>query len=713
MRSFLALCIPLIFAATATAQNVNDATEKAIKEAAAKAGPWVAKIDTQGGAGVVGGGGGPPGRPAPGVRKGVGPTTGIVVDPEGYIISSSFNFANKPTEIFITVPGHDRKVARIVSYDSSRMLTLLKVDLKGLPIPKAIEKKEIAVGQWSMALGRGGFQDEAAKVPSISTGIISATGRIWGKALQCDAKVSPVNYGGPLIGIDGRVFGVLVPASPQGEGDTAGVEWYDSGIGFAIPLEDIYAVLPRLKALKDGQKLNRGLLGFTAQNAGEQYNVPVVVGQIAPESAAMKAGLKSGDKITAIDGKTVANFSEMMHLLGPKYEGDTVSLKVERDGKTESFDKIVLGGISASFAQPFLGMLPMRDDPDPGVEVRFVYPKSPADTAGLKQGDRIMKVGANIPVPKGPMPPPKGPVPGALVSITNGKTQLLQIISRMQVGNEVKLEVKRKEGGKTETISAKLAAVPEELPEKLPYPASKERALEKAIGPALPPGFEKKEDPKEPAAEEEEIEKGYVERENKVLAREYWMYIPDNYKKNKSYGVIIWLHDKGKGGKDGKDMKKTWELYCDEANYILIGPKSKNAEGWNATESDSLVQTINEALKGYTIDRNRIFAHGMGIGGYMSLYLGFQARDLVRGVAVSGASLATNPKDSLPNQPLAFFLVAGNKDPILKEIQETRDKLKEKKYPVIYREIQDFGKEYLDQKTMNELVVWIDTLDRI
>ena len=88
----------------------------------------------------------------------------------------------------------------------------------------------------------------SSSLPSVSVGIVSALDRIWGKAIQTDAKVSPTNYGGPLVDLQGRVQGVLVPASPQAEGETAGFEWYDSGIGFAIPLEDVYAVLPRLQA---------------------------------------------------------------------------------------------------------------------------------------------------------------------------------------------------------------------------------------------------------------------------------------------------------------------------------------------------------------------------------------------------------------------------------------------------------------------------------
>ncbi len=122
----------------------------------------------------------------------------------------------------------------------------------GLPVPEAFPKDQIRVGHWALAVGRT-LSPEITDPPSVSVGIISALDRVWGKALQTDAKVSPVNYGGPLVAMDGRVQGILVPASPQSEGATAGVEWYDSGIGFAIPMDDV------LKALAE----SGGMLGFS------------------------------------------------------------------------------------------------------------------------------------------------------------------------------------------------------------------------------------------------------------------------------------------------------------------------------------------------------------------------------------------------------------------------------------------------------------------
>jgi len=667
-------------ASAGLAQDVNEANEKAMKSAITKAAPWVVKIETAGGTGAVGGAGGAPGGPAP-VRKGVGPTSGVVVGADGFVISSAFNFANKPTDIFITVPGHPRQVAKIVANDTSRMLTLLKVDLKGLAVPIAFPKADIKVGMWTLALGRA-LDNEDGKTPSVSRGIVSATDRIWGKLTQTDCKVSPINYGGPLVAVDGRVMGVLVPASPNGEGEAAGVEWYDGGIGFAVPLDDINVILPRLK---EGKELRRGMLGFNPKTPDELYNVPVIVGNVAPQSVAEKIGMKQNDKITTVDGKPVENFKDLMMLLGPKYDGDKITLTVERDGKTETFKDVTLGGVSATISQPFLGILPMRDDPEPGVEVRYVYPKSPADIAGIKQGDRIMKFG-----------PSASPM---LTPITTGRTQLSQIVRAAPLSLDFKVELKRKAGAKVEVVTLKLAALGEELPEKTPPKSSLERAL----------GKEKKENDKE-------LEVGFkYDLANKTTGRKYWMYLPDNYDKNKSYGVIVWLHDAGKGGKEkeGKDVFKIWETYCDSANFILIGPQAKNGVDWVANETEELTQTIQQAIAGFTIDRSRVVVHGMGNGGSMAMYLAFNARDLIRAAVVSGAVLNGNAKDNLPNQPLSFYVVAGDKDPLIKEIKDTNEKLKAKKFPVIFRELKDFGKEYLDQKTLEEICNWLDALDRI
>jgi len=673
----LALTALTLSALPARAQeDLNELQEKALKAAVAKIAPCIVQIETTGGADVISTG--PRGAQ---MRKGVGPTTGLIVAADGYILSSSFNFANKPTAIFVSVPGlKERFVAKVVANDRTRMVTLLKIETNGLPVPTAAPKKDIKIGQWALALGRTLDRDLSVS-PSVSIGVISALNRIWGKALQTDAKVSPVNYGGPLVNIHGQVLGILVPAAPRGDDEAAGVEWYDSGIGFAMPLEDILAVLPRLR---QGTDLRKGLLGIRLESGGDQAEPKLV--DVAPESAAQKAGLQKDDLILEIDGVPVNSQAQLQHKLGSKYEGDTIALKIKRGDQTLDLKDIKLAGNLTSLPNPFLGIVPLRDDPDPGEEIRYVYPQSPADQAGLKPGDRILKIGV---------------APGK-PSVFTGRDQLTARLNTLQPGTEVQLEVQRKADKKTENVKVKLGALPDTVPDKLPDVATLKRALEKTKGKAAP----KDKDDKKP-------ETGLLKRKNASMDHEYFVYVPTNYDANASYAVLLWLHPVGKGkDKDLEDFQKAWQTFCEENHIILILPKAENENGWLSSESDALIQIVQEVTSQYTVDRQRVVAHGMGIGGQMAFYLGFTARDLIRGVATTGAVMTSTVRDNIASQRLQFFVTAGGKDPLVKEIQESKDKLTAGKFSAIYREVPDLGHQYLDARTLAELVRWLDALDR-
>jgi S1-C subfamily serine protease/predicted esterase len=709
-----ALLASLALAGVARAQEINDETEHVIKVAMQKVAPCIVQIETSGGTEMVGSGG--PGGP---VLKGVGPTTGLIVSPDGYVITSAFNFANKPTSVLVTIPGQkQRLVAKTIATDQTRMLTLIKVEASGLPVPVAVPNSEIRVGQWAIALGRT-LDPNVDSPPSSSAGIISALHRIWGKAVQTDAKVSPTNYGGPLVDISGRVFGVLVPANPFADGDTAGVEWYDSGIGFAIPLEDVFSVLPRLKQGKD---LRRGMLGVTPSST-DIYSGLSKVNSVAPESTAAKAGIKAGDEIIEVDGKPTLNHAQVLHALGRKYEGDVVTIKIKRGKEEKVFANLVLSGSLSAFVTPALGILPMRDDPELGLEIRYVFAKSGAADAGLKAGDRIMKFG-----------PPSAPGGAAAPMMPfTGRDQLMALLETQAPGAAIRLEVKRKEGGKTETVHVTLGIADNSIPDQIPEQSSAKKALTRpkiAVptgprtvppapgnppkpplpGPPMIPGSRSQPQPtaKDPA----KIEKGLLKRTNQAHDHEYWVFVPENYDQNVSHGLVIWLHAAGHGGKDADDVRQIWESYCERDHLIMVGPKAENDSGWVASESEFIAGVARDLMNEYTIDRERVVVHGMGIGGQMAFYLGFNARDIIRGVATTSAVLATQPKDTVPNQRLSFFIVAGSKDPLVKEIAKSQKSLADKKYPVIYREI-EMGKQYLDTKTLDQLARWIDCLDRL
>ncbi len=700
--SLAALAIPIALTAglllmgpRAKADDVDEEQEKAVKEAVKAVAPSVVKIETSGGTEIVKAGGGP------GIRRGVGPTTGLVVSADGYIISSAFNFANKPAQIRVTIPGlKERKVARVVATDQTRMLTLLKIiDLPEgtkLPVPKPTPKADIQIGLTAIAVGRT-LTSEGADLPSISVGIISALDRIWGKAVQTDAKVSPTNYGGPLVDLQGRVQGVLVPASPQAEGELAGFEWYDSGIGFAIPLVDINAVLPRM--VKGTEKepivLKRGYIGITMKSANMYEGEPVIA-TVSPGSAAEKAGLKADDKVTEIEGKKLDNYAQMQHVLGGKYEGDAVAIKVLRGKEEMSFAKVILGSPEMAFPQAFMGILPVRDDPEPGVEVRYVYPKSPAEKAGLKIGDRNMKV-------SNPTAPPKSP----FIDITRGRDQLLAVMEISRPGQLLSMKVKRKAGGMMDDVNVTLAGASDSVPEKTPDNASAKKALTK-------PGVKAP----APAPDAKKPETGLMKKMDPAKVHTYWVYVPGEYDPNIAYSVVIWFHPLGKNKEEAiEDFADGWATFCDDNNMILICPQSTNPRGWTPAEADFVAQALRTVGETYTIDRKRVVTHGLGVGGEMAYYFAFQQRTTIRGVAPIGAALGSNPREKVTNQPLSFFLMVGGKDPVKPAVAQTKTKLTDFKYNVILREITNMGHEYIDgrtgKSTLEELIRWVDSLDRI
>ncbi len=173
--------------------------QTAFRAAADAAAPAVVQIETFGGMERIG-------------REIIsdGPTTGTIVDKDGWIISSLYSFRQQPTSILVVLPDGSRAAARIVARDHSRELVLLKVEAKAeLPAATPCPTSEVSVGQWAIGLGRT-FERDAV---SQSVGIISALDRAYGKAIQTDAKVSPVNYGGPLVDLQGRTIGILAPIS--------------------------------------------------------------------------------------------------------------------------------------------------------------------------------------------------------------------------------------------------------------------------------------------------------------------------------------------------------------------------------------------------------------------------------------------------------------------------------------------------------------------
>ncbi len=322
-------------------------TPKAFRIAAQRVQPALVTIESFGGTSTVVGKIG-------GIRQqGEGNTTGVMISPDGYVITSAFNFIEQPPVITVITSDGVRRVANLLGRDDTRRICLLKIeDVADMPVPELVSPDEIRVGHWAVSVGVG-YGDSN---PAISMGIISAKDRIGGRAIQTDANISPANYGGPLLDIEGRVIGICVPMSADSQNLASGVEWYDSGIGFCIPLVGLESLIQRLK---DGRHIKRAFLGIQSEDIIEEDKQGTRISEVVPGTAAAEAELKKGDVILKIDEHPTPNVAELRSVLAKYYAGDDVELTYLRDDAEETMT-VTLGSPPQQEAEDTPSLFPGR-----------------------------------------------------------------------------------------------------------------------------------------------------------------------------------------------------------------------------------------------------------------------------------------------------------------------------------------------------------------
>ena len=256
-----------------------------------------------------------------GFLQGRGATTGLVLSADGWILVSKFALEMDPSTIMVNLSDGRSFTAVRKGEDISRQIALVKIEAEGLPVPEILDPVDVEVGQWAFVLGR----TFGARQPSVHEGVVSATKRVFGRAIQVDASTSPINYGGAVIDIEGRVMGIAVPMDASGR--KANVGLYDSGIGFASTIADIDGLLERMKK---GEVLHRGYLGVAVNPAhlgpGAELN------SVAEKSAGHEAGLREKSTILQVDGVDVKHGFHFQMLIGSKMAGDEVRLKFRNEG---------------------------------------------------------------------------------------------------------------------------------------------------------------------------------------------------------------------------------------------------------------------------------------------------------------------------------------------------------------------------------------------
>ncbi|MES2195891.1 MAG: Do family serine endopeptidase [Pseudomonadota bacterium] len=361
--------------------------------------------------------GGPDGLP-PGMRGGPrggrgpvsGQGSGFFISPDGFAVTNN-HVVDGADKVEVTMDDGKTYTAKVIGTDQRTDLALIKVAGRtDFPFAKLSDSKP-RIGDWVLAVGNpfglGG---------SVTAGIVSASGRDIGNGpyddfIQIDAPVNKGNSGGPAFDTSGEVMGVNTAIySPSGG---------SVGIAFSIPASTVKSVIAQLK---DKGSVSRGWIGVQIQpvtadiadSLGLKKAEGALVAEPQASGPAAKAGIQSGDVITAVNGEPVKDARELARTIGGLAPGAAVKLNVLHKGQDKVInltlgqlpnsveakadtDKGDQGGATKGTDEPRLGLTlapanSVAGAGKDGVVVTEVVPKSAAAERGFKEGDVILEV---------------------------------------------------------------------------------------------------------------------------------------------------------------------------------------------------------------------------------------------------------------------------------------------------------------------------------
>ena len=254
--------------------------------------------------------------------------SGFIVSPDGVILTNAHVVADA-SEVTVKLTDKREFKAKIVGSDPQTDIAVLRIDAKDLPTVRLGDAKDVRVGEWVVAIGSPyGFEN------TVTAGIVSATARAlpdgtYVPFIQTDVAVNPGNSGGPLFNLKGEVIGV----NAQIYSGTGGYQ----GLSFAIPVDVAAKVMDQL--VQHG-KVTRGRIGVTiqemsqplAESFGMKKPVGALVSAVDKDGPAAKAGIETGDVILKVDGRDVANSSELPVAIADIKPGSTARIEVWRKG---------------------------------------------------------------------------------------------------------------------------------------------------------------------------------------------------------------------------------------------------------------------------------------------------------------------------------------------------------------------------------------------
>ena len=286
-------------------------------------------------------GGGGSSQPQTREKKFAGSGSGVIVRPDGYIVTNNHVVANA-TSIEVTLNDNKTYEAKIVGTDPVTDVALIKVDATDLPFIEFADSDKLRLGEWVLAIGSPMGEELRS---TITAGIVSAKGRSMPSNgefkiesfIQTDAAVNPGNSGGALVNKQGQLVGINTAII-----STTGAY---TGYSFAVPSNIVKKIVADLI---DFGSVKRAVLGIRGGNVGslpkEEFaklglKSPegAYVAEVSAGSTAAKAGLKEKDVIVALDSVKITSMADLQANVNNFHPGDKAELTVVRDGK-----KIVL-----------------------------------------------------------------------------------------------------------------------------------------------------------------------------------------------------------------------------------------------------------------------------------------------------------------------------------------------------------------------------------
>lgn len=347
----------------------------------------------------------------PPARRQYGQGSGVIVSPDGYIVTNNHVVADA-VDVEVILADRRQYKGKVMATDPKTDVAVVKINATNLPTVPWADSSTLAVGEFVLAIG-----NPLGLSRTVTFGIVSAVGRAdvgvadFEDFIQTDAPINPGNSGGALVNVNGELVGINTAiASPTGG---------SVGVGFAIPSNMARAAMQSL--IKTGRVV-RGFLGASTQDVspslGKIFRLPDVKGAIVTDiqakGSAERAGLKRGDVVVRFDGRDVMDSGQLRNLVAQAPIGSKHRLDLIRDGKTyqaeltvqeaprERAKKSQSTSASASTSHPLAGVV--FDDVTPplarqmdlpvnsGVVVTDIEEGSLAESSGLQPGDVVLEL---------------------------------------------------------------------------------------------------------------------------------------------------------------------------------------------------------------------------------------------------------------------------------------------------------------------------------